>query len=694
MSVEKRYEKLLLNWIENAKEWIAEPYDRKDLAYYGTGTNIWGIQTHMKGFSAFATACELELPDGYCYTKEELIETSLKMLRFTLESHITGSYHCTDGEDVHWGHHWLATLATERMMHGIEAIEKYLTENDKKRIREVFTSEADDLCDSRKVEADPIQPNLPESNLWTGAFLHRSAIMFPDAKRAEEWKKHGTKLLLNSISVPSDKYSQKIYAGIPESEWHIGANFFESYGLNHHGYLNVGYMVICLSNIAMLHFSLKRQNISAPPELYHHFHELWQLVRSFVFNDGRLWRIGGDTRVRYCYCQDYLLPVILLAADLENEDMTKEELGWLEILEKETAYNGNGSFLSERCELFRERSPLYYTRLESDRATTVAMLIHWHKNFGDIAKRQIKPSKEILWSSDDIHGSYAVRNSERMASFTWIAAERPSGSIVPTSDSSIHEARHNLVSMIEGGGIINKCSVKEYDGKLIENGFITCGKFNYISEGLLEENDSSNTNAQNRLLFCALPDSKTVVTIQLCKALRRCHLTKAEPLNFVIPNDIFNDNKREYSFINENQLTVDDKLSVSVAYGGKPTVVRGNNRTIGIQHISMPRGSLDDSLAYSERGMLKVDKILSDKPTKLCWYDKDETIFDFAAVISVGKELPKFETFLSDGIRAVKIKAFDGKEYIIAMNLKDSTEAEVFGKKIDFSKSNYAIEVL
>ena len=32
--------------------------------------------------------------------------------------------------------------------------------------------------------------------------------------------------------------------GKPVSEWFMGANFFPNYALDHHGYLNVGYMVI------------------------------------------------------------------------------------------------------------------------------------------------------------------------------------------------------------------------------------------------------------------------------------------------------------------------------------------------------------------------------------------------------------------------------------------------------------------
>lgn len=690
MSVTKRYEKLLLDWIENAKAWVAEPFDNHDLAYYGTGTNVWGIQTHMKGFSAFATACELELPEGFCYTKAELIETSLKMLRFTLESHMTGSYHCTDSEEEHWGHHWLASLATERMMHGIEALEPYLTDRDRQRIREVFTSEANYLTDDRKLRADPVEPNVPESNLWKGAFLHRTAIMYPDSERVGEWKEFGTALLLNSISVPSDKLSEVIYAGKPEREWNIGANFFESYALHHHGYMNVGYMVICLSNIAMLHFSLKRAGIAAPPELYHHFHELWQLVRSCIFDDGRLWRIGGDTRVRYCYCQDYLTPVFLLAADLEGEDMSREEEGWVGILETETAHNGDGSFLSDRLELFRERSPLYYTRLEADRACTISMVVHWYRTFGEI-KGLSKPTKEKLWDSGDYHGSYMVRNSERLASFTWVAAELPSGSIVPASDSSMHEARHNLASMIEGGGLINSCKIVCHEGRLIESGFITGGQFDYVTSGLLEENDITNTNARNDLLFCALPDGKTVVTLQLCRALRRCWLTKVEPLNLMMPNDIFNGEKRDYRFTDSRHLVIDSKLGVMSVYGKELSIERGEHRSIGLQHISLPKGMIVDTILYSDRGMLKVDKVLVGEVEKCRWFDRDEAIFDFGALLVVGEEFPTAECFADGLVRAVRVHALDGRDYVVAADFGSAAKAVVFGREVDFGSSRYQV---
>ncbi len=74
--------------------------------------------------------------------------------------------------------------------------------------------------------------------------------------------------------------------------------------------------MICLSNIAMLHFTYKKAGLKPPDFIYRHIEKLWRLVKSCTFPDGRLCRIGGDTRIRYCYCQDYAIPVWLLIKDL------------------------------------------------------------------------------------------------------------------------------------------------------------------------------------------------------------------------------------------------------------------------------------------------------------------------------------------------------------------------------------------
>lgn len=85
-----------------------------------------------------------------------------------------------------------------------------------------------------------------------------------------------------------------------------------------------------------------------------HAYELWQLIRTLTFDDGRLIRIGGDSRARYCYCQDYALPMWMFVSDAFGEDCSGLMRGWMEILHKEIKCNGDGSFLSERAGYLEE----------------------------------------------------------------------------------------------------------------------------------------------------------------------------------------------------------------------------------------------------------------------------------------------------------------------------------------------------
>jgi hypothetical protein len=65
-----------------------------------------------------------------------------------------------------------------------------------------------------------------------------------------------------------------------------------------------------------------------------HADGLWQVVRTCTFPDGRLWRIGGDSRVRYCYCQDYAIPVWMFAQDRFGDRAARVfEERWLDQVE-------------------------------------------------------------------------------------------------------------------------------------------------------------------------------------------------------------------------------------------------------------------------------------------------------------------------------------------------------------------------
>ncbi|MCJ7548753.1 MAG: hypothetical protein MUQ30_03625, partial [Anaerolineae bacterium] len=55
--------------------------------------------------------------------------------------------------------------------------------------------------------------------------------------------------------------------------------------------------------------------------------DLWDVLRRFIFGNGRLARIGGDSRVRYACCQEYLLPSLLYAADVLGDEAVGRRMG-------------------------------------------------------------------------------------------------------------------------------------------------------------------------------------------------------------------------------------------------------------------------------------------------------------------------------------------------------------------------------
>ena len=662
--------RLLENWVPSIRPYLFTPRDRPDLRYYGDGTNGWGMQTVQKAFGALAvlaTEPDLDAARAQC-SRDELRATALALLRYALESHLAGSYHTTDSDEFRWGHTWISALGVERMMHGVEALRDHLTPGDVALLRAMLLSEADWLLDEYPVTADPVSPNHPESNMWNGALLWRTALRYPDAPRAAAYREKGTRFLLNAISIPSDKNSSRVFDGRPLADWHVGANFFESYGCNHHGYMNVGYMVITLSNLALLHFTCRQTGVEPPEALYLHFEKLWQLVRMCLFPDGRLNRIGGDSRVRYCYCQDYLLPVLMLAADTLGENCTDLERGWLTQVRKEVAYNGDGSFLSKRCELFVERSPLYYTRLESDRAVTLSYEVLWRRLTNDFARPggtgAYTPDpafrERLTQWHDEYHGSCYVRGPGRMASFTWRASELPQGLCLPPGDSTLAEWRQNLASAVTGDGASELTEVLEHHEELFDGGFVTAGRYKTTTEGLLAEQIRQEDTAATRLAFAALPDDATVVTLQWARALKRCHVQSVRGLKLNVPNDVFNDFQRVYEERGAS-IIIDRLLTVTAVYGGAPVVHKPPYRQIGLKHRQTP---------YPTRGMLHCDEICMPLHLTPRWYDPGETLFDFGAVLTTTGALPQAEPFAcpSADMRAVRVKGQNGRTYTVVAN--------------------------
>lgn len=700
--------RLLERWLKGTAPYLYTSSDRPDLACYGTGDNGWGVQTNQKAFAAYAVLASAKQlnTDAAGMSRERILDTALRLLRFSMQSHVEGGYRCTDG--TRWGHTWISALGLERMMHGVEAISDHLNEEDQALLRKMLISESDWIVDHYDIVGGLYNKdgrNKPESNLWNGALLHRTAMMYPDCPRADLYQEKGSGLLINAVSVPSDAESKKIVDGRPVSERFVGANFFESMALNHHGYLNIGYMVICLSNAAMLHFAYKVRGIAAPASLYHHVKELWQLVKGCTFPDGRLIRIGGDTRARYTYCQEYLVPVWLMARDLYGDEACDGmEQGWLDTIKREMDVNGDGTFLSKRGGVLAETSPLYYTRLESDRAAALSMGAAWGELVDSKATSLELPTinaretiEPVIAWRDEYHGAYLHRSQNRIASWVWESAEKPQGLCLPPDASHMAEWRENLAGRISGLGKVSGQRLEAHAGRSFEGGFLTWGSTTVYTEGLMAEGKDREDIARNQLVCVALPDDTGMVVLQHARALdRRVFVQAVKGLQLLIPNDVYNDNHRRYYYdggvhplhgygatkeavaMESSWLNVDDRLGVIPVYGSERLYVdRPGQRQIGLKH----------SLRFEEReGTLYADEICGPLRQGLCSLEPNETILDTGYVLQAGKPHSYTARYAAERsarvlsglgsrglIRGMELLGADGLRYAVLANFGGET---------------------
>ena len=678
----KGYADLLRDWVVFSQKHLYRCPENESLVVYGAGEHgHWGVHTQQKAFSGFAIAATLPEVDfsGTPVTKEQVLDEALGMLRYTLRTHKSGDSLCTDGQQ--WGYNWIYALGIERMYHAIEALDAYLTDEDRALIRTVLIAESEFVLNEYTVKAGLVENNMPESNLWNGAILYRTAYLYPDLVNVEKYKEKARIFFANSMSIESDEFSDEIVSGVRIRDVFVGANMFNSRACNHHRYMNVGYMNICLSNIAMLHFFFKGQGVPCEDIVYRHYKEQWELVRTMTFEDGRLLRIGGDSRIRYSYCQDYALPAWCLAEDRLGEDCSNLFEGWLEILRTETVQNGDGSFLSNRCGGFEWRSPVYYTRLESDRANTISMLLYWYKRFH--VKGEKKPKLLTSWS-DEYHGAGFSSSGNRFASFVWRSAERPQALLVPKDDSSLAEWRYNLAGTVKGVGRLQPQVLKGYNIKLFDGGFVTVGRCDSTTSEFLAEGQEPETTAVRQVAFTALPDEKTVLEIQYVKTPNRVFLTEVAGTFWSIPNDLFNKRQRYLSYETGadyyeggehakrfetipigHYVTVDHKIGL--ASKDPLTLVRRGERQVNVR-------KKDITSLYCE-------EICSHFYKAPRWYDRGTELIDTAFAMTLGdeadtKRLSEELIFPEiDGLKTVGVKRGTGESFLLVANL-GSADAE------------------
>ena len=684
--------RVLERWPEFAERYWWDDPERPELGCFGSGYNNWGVQTNQKFLGAYAVlAADPELDEEAAgRSREALLDKALRALRHSLASHVSGDHHCSDG--TQWGHTWISALGIERMMHGVEAIEKHLTDADREALRRMLVSEAEALLGlevtGTKWNADG--GNRPESNIWNGAILARVAMLYPGEPRVAEWMEKAHRFLVNGISIEADAADETIVAGRAIKDWHVGPNFFPHYALDHHGYLNVGYMVICLSNIAMFHFAGKSAGWEPPPDLYHHAEELWGLVKRLVFADGRLARIGGDSRQRYCYCQDYLLPSLLFCAGhLRDAHAAQLEGALVELIRQEQAANGDGSFHSQRLRTIREMNPYYYTRLESDKAVVLSMNVYWRRvlDLGLPAPEDgLEEAVAGGWEEPE-HGAMLHRSPRRLASWSWRAHDPPQGLCLPPASGQLAEWCANMGGLVRLLGETGKRCVLRHGQTLFEGGFLTGGTMADSAKATLPEGWTAGERAEHQYAVAALPDGRTMIVLEYCRLGVRSYLSEVKGLKLNVPNDLFNGYRRTY-------FTAAGKIVATGSAGGALDLAsRWANveDTVGVVGVYGAE-SLTLHQAGARRASSYGDSLYYDElcfPCRVGTLDVNAgaVVLDCGSIVLSGADRGETKRLAEEGVarlecdrepaRAVRVHGADGEAYALAVNFGDEMVVSV-----------------
>lgn len=671
------YVRTMEPFLKKLPELLRTPAAAPGLRFYGTGESVhWPVQSNCNIFAALAVLSTApELPPE---KREECEILALRLLRYTLRTHLTGDLDATDGK--RWGHHWISVLGLERMNHGLNAIRDRLTAEDHARLRTLMLSESEWLLDFYPVEADMIGTsgkNRPESNIWNGGMLLRTALEYPDAPRAGEFLEKSTRFLLNGLSHPLDAAGETRYRGRPLREWHVGPNFTLNWSLDHHGYLNVGYMIIALSNLAMLHFHCRERGFTPPPELYHHVKDLWETVREFTFPDGRLLRIGGDTRSRYTYCQCYAVPVWLMAADLFGDPAAiRFENGYLALIRKEQAASGDGSFYGRRLADLGRISYYYWTRLESDPFLALSCGARWRRLFRLPAEAPPENPRDFEWN-DAFHGAALIKTPDSVRSWVWRGAQGPTGLCVPAERSDLAEWQESLHGNLDT--TVNPATeATNFEMHPFPGGFLTWGESFHREASPLGEGELSHPFARHLSAVAALPDRKTLLVLEYAQMTAETTLEAVCGLSWKLPNDLYNDgirrirtterqfqytgpSGREETFFLGSSATVDEALTATILYGESPLALR---RTSG-RNIRLKYAPALLSL-YAEE-LCRECRTGNFRPRA------GEVLFDSGSAVSTGATGATPIACRQTGtLRQVRVRGCDAAEYLMAANWGDT----------------------
>lgn len=216
-------------------------------------------------------------------TRADLLKKVLTpMLRYLVVTHVTGSRKTSDGKP--WGDAWQSAHWAQAMGRGAWWVWSDLPEDLRAGVVRVVAHEADRFADA--VPPHRIQQDTKaEENAWNSQILSVAVVLMPDDPRRPGWERAFQRWAFSALLRPADERSPARVDGRSVAEQYTGANLYNDFTLENHGFVHPDYMTcFSLSLGCALDYTLTGRR---PPEaLLHNVAGVYENLKWFSLPDG------------------------------------------------------------------------------------------------------------------------------------------------------------------------------------------------------------------------------------------------------------------------------------------------------------------------------------------------------------------------------------------------------------------------
>ena len=229
-----------------------------------------------------------------CSRQELLDEYIVPMVRYLVRTHKTGDLKTDTGRQ--WGHAWQSALWTHALGKGAWWVWDELPADLRDSVRVVVADEADRIA-GMKPPHNLKNDSKAEENAWNSEVLSVAVVLMPEDERRVKWEEQLQVWTLSSFQRPADEHSDQIVDGKPVSQQFYGANIFDDYTLENHGFIHPDYMAAWeLSAHLSIDFMLTSRQY--PQSCFYNIEGIYQNQKwftlpdaGFVYPNGQDWRI-------------------------------------------------------------------------------------------------------------------------------------------------------------------------------------------------------------------------------------------------------------------------------------------------------------------------------------------------------------------------------------------------------------------